>query len=62
MVSLIFADWILGHILINTKLHISCLAVRAALSNDYAYLLIQYANKVVVPVVVRALVCRLFCS
>ena len=56
MVSLIFADWILVHILIDAKLHISCLAVRAVLSNDYAYLLIQYANKVVVPVVVRALV------
>ena len=34
-----------GRILINTKLHRSCLAVRAAPSNDYAYLLIQGANK-----------------
>ena len=46
-----------GRILINTKLHRSCLAVRAASSKDYAYLSIQYANKVVV---VRALVYRLF--
>ena len=53
-----------GRILINTKLHRSCLAVRAAPSNDYAYLLIQGANKDVVYVVVavRALVYRLFYS